>query len=96
MIIYDMVSMFISFTSIQNPFKMYKSLVHWIFMLMCMLYLAYGIISLTEVGSVALRATVIVVVVTPPLLLPLLSFFASPKPYLSAWGLESYRYFYEY
>jgi len=61
-----------------------------------MLYLAYGIVSLTEAGMLAFRALLVPLVLAPPLLHPLLSYFASPQHYLTSWGLQSYRNFYDY
>ena len=37
----------------QNPFKVFTSMEQWVFTGVCMLYLAYGILSLTEAGSLA-------------------------------------------
>ncbi len=81
---------------LQNPLKLYKSLEHWFFTGVCVVWMAYGILSLTDAGSVSLRAKLLPVIFAPPLLHPVLSFFASPQAYLSAWGLESYRHFYEH
>ena len=81
---------------LQNPFKLYTSVEQWIFTIVCMLYLAYGIVSLTEAGMLAFRAKLVPLVLAPPLLHPLLSYFASPQHYLTSWGLQSYRNFYDY
>lgn len=61
-----------------------------------MLYLAYGVISLTGVATLVLRAELLPLVLVPPILHPLLSYFASPQPYLSSWGLQSHRNFYDH
>ena len=80
----------------QNPFKLFAEVQQWVFTVVCMLYLAYGILSLTEAGSIEFRSKLLPTVLALPLLHPLLAYFASPQPYFSSWGVESYRHFYDH
>ena len=84
-----------SFT-LQNPFRLFASAEHWVFTLVCMLYLAYGILSLTEAGTIEFRSKLLPTVLALPFLHPLLSYFASPQSYLSSWGVQSFSPFYDH
>ena len=78
-------------SSFQNPFLVFSSVEYWVFTVVCMLYLAFGILSLTEAGTIEFRSQLLPTVLSLPLLHPLLSYFASPQPYLASWGVHSYQ-----
>lgn len=81
---------------IQNTFRVYVSPEYWFFTASCMVALAYGIISLTNASSIEFTAKLIPLVLAPPILHPIISYFASPKTYLIAYGMDSYHDFYDH
>ena len=60
------------------------------FMLVCMTYAAFGILSLTDAGTISFRAALLPTVLAL-FLHPIITLFASPQPYLSSWGIPSYH-----
>jgi hypothetical protein len=79
----------------KNPFRIFSSLEYWMFMLVCMTYAAFGILSLTDAGTISFRAALLPTVLAL-FLHPIITLFASPQPYLSSWGIPSYHEFYEH
>ena len=80
----------------QNTFRVYSSPEYWFFTAACMLIFAFGIVSLTNAGSIEFRAKLLPLVLAPPIIHPLVSYFASPQTYLIALGVDSYQHFYQY
>ena len=81
---------------IQNTFRVYVSPEYWFFTASCMAAFAYGIISLTNISSIELSAKFLPLILAPPILHPLISYFASPHTYLIAYGMDSYLHFYNH
>lgn len=80
----------------QNTFRVYGSPEYWFFTAVCMLTFAFGIISLTNASTIVFRAKLLPLVLAPPIIHPILSYFASPQTYLIALGMDSYQKFYQY
>ena len=95
-----MYGMYLSFPHktnfLQNPFQVFTSVEYWLFTLVCMIYLAFGILSLTEAGTIQFRSLLLPTILAPPVLHPVLTYFASPQPHLSAWVITSYHNFYDH
>ena len=86
----------VSLSLSQNPFQVFGSVEYWMFTLVCMAYTAFGILSLTEAGTIEFRSKLLPTVLALPFLHLFITYFASPQPYLSAWGAPSYQNLYEH
>jgi len=73
--------------------KLWKNPLYLSFGVMCTLFTMTGILSLTdEIDSNTLRLQLLPLAITPFVAFPLLSTFANPDHYLTAWGSRPRNY----
>lgn len=78
---------------LQFGFKLWKNPLYLSFSAICVLFVMVGILGLTnQINSDTLRLQLLPLALAPFLSFPILSLFAEPDHYLTAWGLPPEDY----
>ena len=80
-------------TILQFGFKLWKNPLYLSFSMISILFVMVGILGLTnEINSDTLRLQLLPLALLPFLSFPILSLFAEPDHYLTAWGVPPEEY----